>query len=231
MGRRTFLASTTGAATAASAAMGQGTAFANTGVEGDEDVDFLAFLTTAADTRARSVLDGYATHLTELRDRGKARASARALRTLTSVYVHAPSAYHHDEALLGPLETLADALAEEQFDDGLWDQGAAHSPPDTAFSIVDLNLAYSLLDEDGHRPTVKLRATVERILRAAGPGLATGGLHTANHRWLVCAALAASTAVGPTRHTRAASTPGSPKASTSWRAASTASAVPPTRLW
>ncbi|WP_206439654.1 hypothetical protein [Streptomyces scabichelini] len=190
MGRRTFLAASTTTAAAAAAAA-PGIAVADTGVEADGlDTDFLAFLTTAADARAKSVLDGYGAYLTELRDQGKARSSARALRTLTSVYVHGGSAYHHDDALLGPLGELADTLAEEQFDDGLWDQGAAHSPPDTAFSIVDLNLAYSLLDEDGHRPTGKLRATVERILRAAGPALATGGLHTANHRWLVCAALA-----------------------------------------
>lgn len=38
--------------------------------------------------------------------------------------------------------------------------------------------------------TAQLRATVERILRKAGPGLANGGVHTANHRWLVCSALA-----------------------------------------
>ncbi|TLS46654.1 hypothetical protein FE633_08135 [Streptomyces montanus] len=193
MGRRTFLTSaTTGVtAAAATAATGQGTAVAGTGVEAaGEDTDFLTFLTAAADARATSILDGYGAYLTELRDRGKARSSARALRTLTSVYVHDGSAHHRDGALLGPLGELADALAEEQFDDGLWDQGAAHSPPDTAFSIVDLNLAYSLLDEDDHRPTEKLRATVEGILRSAGPGLATGGLHTPNHRWLVCAALA-----------------------------------------
>ncbi|MEV0218796.1 hypothetical protein [Streptomyces sp. NPDC050704] len=201
MARRTFLA--TGAAAAAAAA-GQETAAADTGVDegegegegakvdeggGRQDTDFLDFLTTAADDRAKSVLDGYAAYLTELRDRGQARPSARALRTLTSVFVHGGSAYHHDGALLGPLGELADTLEEEQFDDGLWDQGAAHSPPDTAFSIVDLNLAYSLLDEDGHASTRPLRATVERILRAAGPALATGGLHTANHRWLVCSAL------------------------------------------
>ncbi|WP_192583351.1 hypothetical protein [Streptomyces albicerus] len=203
MGRRIFLASTA----AAAAAVGQGTALADTQDEAgthdaadthDEtegevaplDTDFVDFLTRAADARADSVLDGYGTYLKELRDQGKARSSARALRTLTSVYVHGDSRRHHDAALLGPLGELAEALAEEQFDDGLWDQGAAHSPPDTAFSIVDLNLTHSLLTGDDHEATRPLRATLERILRKAGPGLATGGLHTANHRWLVCSALA-----------------------------------------
>ncbi|WP_202918457.1 hypothetical protein [Streptomyces cavernae] len=155
------------------------------------DTDFLEFLTTAAEARAKALLDGYRDHLTELRDLGRARSTGRALRTLTSVHVHDAAAYHHAEDLLGPMTELAEALAEEQLDNGLWfEQGGTGSPPDTAFTIADLNITYHLLDEDGHPPTAGIRATVENILRKAGPGLATGGLHTANHRWLVCAALA-----------------------------------------
>lgn len=188
--RRTFLASTaTVTAAGTGAASGAGTAAAAP-QQDDRDTDFVDFLTRAAEKRAAEVLDGFGDHLTALRDLGKARAVARDLRTLTSVYVHPGSAHHHDDALTGPLQELADALAAAQSDDGLWDEGAVHSPPDTAFSIVDLNTAYSLLDQDGGRATEKLRATVERILRKAGPGLAGGGVHTANHRWLVCSALA-----------------------------------------
>ncbi|MDV7214609.1 hypothetical protein [Streptomyces prunicolor] len=154
------------------------------------DQHFLALLGVAADARATDILKSHADDLTQLRDLGKARAAARSLRTLTSVHVYGGSAYHHDSTLLAPLEELAEVLAEEQFEDGLWDQGGAHSPPDTAFSVVDLALARGLLDQDAHPSTERLRSTVGRILRAAGPGLATGGVHTANHRWLVCAALA-----------------------------------------
>ncbi|MEU9898630.1 hypothetical protein ACIBCS_36800 [Streptomyces phaeochromogenes] len=156
----------------------------------DQDGAFLAFLCAAANARATDILGSHAGDLTQLRDQGKARAAARSLRTLASVHAYGGSAFHHDSTLLAPLEQLADTLAEEQFEDGLWDQGGAHSPPDTAFSIVDLALAWGLLEQDAHPSTVRLRSTVERILRTAGPGLATGGVHTANHRWLVCAALA-----------------------------------------
>ncbi|MFE6164837.1 hypothetical protein ACFQ7F_38670 [Streptomyces sp. NPDC056486] len=190
--RRTFIATSATATAAGVGGISGRTAAAAEGAGSERprwDEDFLDFLTTAADARAAAVLDGYDANITELRDQGKARAAARSLRTLTSVYVHAASGHHHDGALLGPLKELADALADEQFDDGLWDQGAVHSPPDTAFSIVDLNIAYALLDKDDEPATVKLRATVERILRKAGPGLANGGVHTANHRWLVCSAL------------------------------------------
>ncbi|MFG2524944.1 hypothetical protein [Streptomyces sp. NPDC048527] len=156
----------------------------------DHDEGFVDFLTSAAQARAADILESYAADLTQLRDHGKARSAARSLRTLASVHVYSGSAYHHDDALLAPLEQLADALADEQFKDGLWDQGGGHSPPDTAFSVVDLALAWGILNQDAHPSTERLRSTVERILRMAGPGLATGGVHTANHRWLVCAALA-----------------------------------------
>ncbi|MFE4993307.1 hypothetical protein ACFRH4_18565 [Streptomyces mirabilis] len=163
-------------------------ALADTGVP--LDTAFVELLTATAETSAKAVLDGYAADLVELRDGGEARAATRALRTLVSVYVHEGSAYHHSAALLGPAAELADALAEEQYDNGLWEHGADGNPADTAFSIVDLNLIHHLLEEDAHEATTGLRATIERILRLAGPSLATGGVHTANHRWLVCAALA-----------------------------------------
>lgn len=182
--RRTFLATT------ATTAAATGISGAPAAAEPHTDVGFLALLTEAADQRVTGLLTTYGETITDLRDRGRARAAARALRTFTSVYVHKESAYHHSPDLLGPLRELAGTLAEEQHDDGLYDQGAVHSPPDTAFSVVDLNLAYALLDRDGHRPAEAVRSVVEQVLDKAGPGLATGGVHTANHRWLVCAALA-----------------------------------------
>ncbi|MDX3229870.1 hypothetical protein [Streptomyces sp. ME19-01-6] len=154
------------------------------------DKDFLAVLTKAADGRVAEVLDGRAAAIAELTDQGKARWAARSLRLLASVHVWDDAAHHHDAALVAPMTELADALAAAQFDDGLYDQGAVHSPPDTAFSIVDLSLTYGLLDEDGHASTQGIRATLKKILLKAGKGLSEGGLHTPNHRWKICAALA-----------------------------------------
>lgn len=182
--RRAFLATT------ATAAAATGISDAPTAAGSRTDAAFMSLLTETADRRAAELLTTYGETVTDLRDRGRARAAARALRTFTSVYVHEDSAYHHSRDLLGPLGELADVLAAEQYDDGLYDQGAVHSPPDTAFSVVDLNLAYALLERDGHRATEGVRRTVAGVLRKAGPGLAHGGVHTANHRWLVCSALA-----------------------------------------
>lgn len=170
---------------------------------GRTDKPFLDLLTKAADKRVAEVVDGLDATLAQLNNLGQARPAARSLRLLTSVYVWADAEHHHDAALIAPMTRLADALAAAQFDDGLFDQGAVHSPPDTAFSIVDLGLLYGLLDDDDHPSTAKIRATLKTILRKAGAGLATGGLHTPNHRWKVCAALARINSFWPdARYTR-----------------------------
>ncbi|MGR3934349.1 hypothetical protein [Streptomyces sp. BRA346] len=167
------------------------------------DKPFLDLLTKAADKRVAEVVDGLDATLAQLNNLGQARPAARSLRLLTSVYVWADAEHHHDAALIAPMTRLADALAAAQFDDGLFDQGAVHSPPDTAFSIVDLGLLYGLLDDDDHPSTATIRATLKTILRKAGAGLATGGLHTPNHRWKVCAALARINSFWPdARYTR-----------------------------
>ncbi|NGO68573.1 hypothetical protein [Streptomyces boncukensis] len=181
-----------GSAGTASAASGTSAASDRSGKPGDEPVDeeFLALLTTAADARVPRVLKEYRDHIADARERGRARAATRSLRLLSSVYVWEDSEHHHDRSLLAPMRRLADALAEAQFDDGLFDEGQVHSPPDTAFSVVDLALLWALLDRDGHAATRGIRGTVERVARKAGPALAEGGVHTPNHRWKICAALA-----------------------------------------
>ncbi|MCC4321514.1 hypothetical protein [Streptomyces malaysiensis] len=208
--RRHFLAGTAvaggllavgapGDASAAGGASASGRGWA----EGRVDRPFLALLTEAADARVAEVVDGLDAVLGQLNDLGQARPAARGLRLLTSVHVWGDAAHHHDGALIGPMTRLVDALAAAQFDDGLYDQGAVHSPPDTAFSIVDLGLVYGLLDADDHGGTKAIRATLRKILLKAGAGLSTGGVHTPNHRWKVCAALARINSLWPdARYTR-----------------------------
>ncbi|WP_206325992.1 MULTISPECIES: hypothetical protein [unclassified Streptomyces] len=223
--RRSFLATT------ATAAAATGISDAPVAAGSPTDAAFMSLLTETADRRAAELLTTYGETVTDLRDRGRARAAARALRTFTSVYVHEDSAYHHSRDLLGPLGELADVLAAEQYDDGLYDQGAVHSPPDTAFSVVDLNLAYALLERDGHRATEGVRRTVAGVLRKAGRGSRTGVCTRPTIAGWCARRSPGSTAGGPTRRTRGASTPGWRRASTGCRAASTASAAPPTRPW
>ena len=61
-----------------------------------------------------------------------------------------------------------------------------NSPPDTAFTIVGAANAMKLAVTNGHRDVA---AIVEPWLRKAGAAVARGGVHTPNHRWVMCEAL------------------------------------------
>lgn len=66
-----------------------------------------------------------------------------------------------------------------------------HSPPDTAFSVEKLCVAYALLQKNnqGNRYSA-LMSPLETFLKRCGESLVVGGIHTPNHRWVVSGALA-----------------------------------------
>lgn len=106
---------------------------------------------------------------------------------------HAPASRHHgDAALLDPLERAAAFLLEAQHEDGTVDLVATnfHSPPDTAFVVEFMGPVAVLLRGAADPAEARLRERLERFLRRTGEALVTGGIHTPNHRWVVCAALA-----------------------------------------
>ncbi len=157
------------------------------------DEDFLAILTKANQTQIPLVLSS----LQNASD--SVRTVARKARRLVSGYVWGRSSYHHDASLLGPLQWLVEQLAARQHDDGTYDVGNLHSPPDSAFAIQDVCIIYGLLDADDQAATVPQRAILEQVLRKAGPALASGGVHTPNHRWEISAALARTHHLFPDR--------------------------------
>lgn len=106
---------------------------------------------------------------------------------------HAPESRHRrDRALLEPLERAAAYLLAAQHDDGTIDYVATnfHSPPDTAFVVETIAGVASVLHREPDSAEASLRDSLDRFLRRAGEALIVGGVHTPNHRWVVCAALA-----------------------------------------
>jgi hypothetical protein len=148
------------------------------------DQEFFGVLTAAGEVQVAGLLGA-----------GRAvdddsRRVARNVRRLVAGYVGERSSYHHDPAIPERLQLLVEELGLRQHRDGTYDVGNLHSPPDTAFLIQDLCVAWELLDGDDQAVTAPVRSAVHRILQKAGPALASGGIHTPNHRWEVSAALA-----------------------------------------
>lgn len=118
--------------------------------------------------------------------------TARLVSVLAAA-THAPgSRYHQATALVEPLELAVAHLLAAQHDDGTIDLVSTNfrSPPDTAFIIETVGAVAALLRARAWAPQARLQAELATFIRRAGEALITGGVHTPNHRWVVCAALA-----------------------------------------
>lgn len=127
-------------------------------------------------------------------DRLAATAASRELGALLMVfacgYADPASRLHREARLVPAMAAFAGALRAKQHTSGLFDAGNLESPPDTAFILETLCKAQSRLEHDAHAATAAVRGTLRDLILAAAEGVRSGGVHTPNHRWGVCAALA-----------------------------------------
>lgn len=102
------------------------------------------------------------------------------------------SQYYLSKSLEGPMEKAMDCLLNVQHEDGTIDLHSTnfHSTPDTAFLVNYLSPTYVVLKGSDQKGLTGLIEKLEQFLRYTGKCLAVGGIHTPNHRWVVCAALA-----------------------------------------
>ena len=145
----------------------------------------LSILTEAADTQVQPTIDGKNASYS-----GSPRSIARGVRRLVTPFVWPNSTYYHDETLVAHIEEMLAVLTTLQHCDGTYSVGNRHSPPDTGFLIEDFGMMVRMLEHDDHDASQPIADSIRAILIKAGPGLATGGIHTPNHRWKICAALA-----------------------------------------
>ena len=165
-------------------------AFVRDGIESQPpatstDAVFLDGLVQAADTYVGTLLkatDGDVAALPH-------RAAMSRLLALATVYAEPGSAHRGSPAFPDAMEACVARLEHLQGPTGLFDGTNLSSPPDSAFTINDACMALEIIGA-GHAALAgvrrRLRAGVGRITDA----LVTGGVHTPNHRWELCAALA-----------------------------------------
>ena len=118
-----------------------------------------------------------------------AGTAAGALLAYLAAFHHPLSRFHQAAHLRGRIQLSADALAAAQTPDGNFDLLITNfnSPPDTGFIVHLAASAACLARNAGDREAF---GWLEPMLRHAGDGMRKGGVHTPNHRWVVCAALA-----------------------------------------
>ena len=118
-----------------------------------------------------------------------AGSAAGVIDAFLTAYLHPKSKFYQDKALAERVRLAGDFLLRVQSPDGNIDLLTTNfnSPPDTAFVVRALCPSVKVAQRAGATELVRL---VEPFLRKAGAGMVKGGVHTPNHRWVVCAALA-----------------------------------------
>ncbi|KLU56866.1 hypothetical protein EL84_09150 [Paenibacillus sp. VT-400] len=101
------------------------------------------------------------------------------------------SIYYRDESLLNRLLLATEFVLRFQHEDGSISPGWTnyHSPPDTAFVVVGYSQLYQLLQQQEWEPLQPVLNNMRLFLERTIPTMLTGGCHTPNHRWVLCAAL------------------------------------------
>ncbi|WP_306902755.1 hypothetical protein [Arthrobacter pascens] len=150
------------------------------------DATFVDRLIDAADRYVDSLLETLADDVAALPH----RAAMGRLLALLTVYTQPGSAHRGSSLLPAAMGACVARLEHLQGPAGLFDGTNLSSPPDSAFTINDacmtLEIAVAAGDDALEDVRRRLRAVVERVTGA----LLTGGVHTPNHRWELCAALA-----------------------------------------
>src|SRR6266567_188465 len=114
----------------------------------------------------------------------------RRVKTLVAGYRCPDSAMCGSERALVAARRHLLALRALQTPSGLFAGGDnVQSPPDSAFTVNDVCDAFFLADGGG-ADLGDLASMLAEIASAASGALLAGGVHTPNHRWELCAALA-----------------------------------------
>lgn len=106
-----------------------------------------------------------------------------------AAYHHPDSKYYRDSQLRQRMKLAADHLVRVQTSDGNYDLHVTNfnSPPDTAFIMRNVATAAFVARKNGDD---ELFGWMEPSMQRGADGLLKGGIHTPNHRWVACAAMA-----------------------------------------
>ena len=111
---------------------------------------------------------------------------------LAAGWVSPDSRYFQSAHLEERMNLAIDFLRRMQHDDGTIDLVSTnfHSPPDTGFTVEPIALALGIVRRHQLGRLTHFQKAAVEFLTSAGQALARGGIHTPNHRWVVCMALA-----------------------------------------
>jgi hypothetical protein len=116
--------------------------------------------------------------------------------TLTSALLHKKSKYYRNAEVFARLKLSQECLKRNQSAAGFIDNLDTNfnSPADTAFAVRGAANGLLLAKRETAR---EIYQVLEPFVKSASDGLAIGGIHTPNHRWVLSAALAQANEIIP----------------------------------
>ena len=114
------------------------------------------------------------------------------IRSAACSYMMPKSKYYRSAILVEKTELAMRYLLESQYDAGTTDihHTIFYSAPNLAFALEKLCAAYHILNRENRLKYVKVREMLKEYILKSGETLLNGGIHTPNHRWVICMALA-----------------------------------------
>jgi len=111
---------------------------------------------------------------------------------LIAAYVSKTSDYYQSKQIKKALNIGMDFLLKVQHPSGNIDLLSTNfeSPPDTAFATAPLSQALTILKNWSPNKLPDFQKKATQFLKKAGDAMSVGGVHTPNHRWVICRALA-----------------------------------------
>jgi len=135
-------------------------------------------------------------HVTEIIEKGDranrhgGRSNGYNFAKVSAAYCNSNSEYFENKKLIPVLERLTRQLIATQRPDGTINAGNLESPPDTAFIMEPLCAGVSILQENSSKDLLNVKSEIKKFILKTAEALIVGGVHTPNHRWVVCDALA-----------------------------------------
>ena len=138
-------------------------------------------VTDSASSYRGSVPDDFDLH--------SAGSAGSVVETMAAAFVSPASRFHRDPVLLDRIRLAAGFLERSQSAEGNIDLLTTNfnSPPDTGFVVHLVAAGGAIARRHGAE---EITRALQPFLVKAGGGMASGGVHTPNHRWVICSALA-----------------------------------------
>ena len=180
--RQVFLKQSISIGTLAAISPLLGDFFAAETKDGQPKEDILQRLLKANDAQAAKLLNSLPVN-------SFARKIGYDFAVLSASFCSVNSVYYKDPVIITALEKITDVLLRHQSADGTVSIGNLESPPDTAFILEPLCAATFILTEMKLAALNIVTVKIKTFIQKSGEALTTGGVHTPNHRWVICAAL------------------------------------------